>query len=72
MIKLIYKIHVLIFGYPSRSEVRDAMNYKTYITRQEYDIGILYICGISIKETAIWLNISEDNIIKILNSIVKE
>jgi len=69
---ILYKVHIFIFGYPSRSHIRDCLGSRLYLPRQKYDVGILYVCGVPIKEIAAWKNISEEVTVELLNSLVED
>ncbi len=71
--KFIFKIHRLIYKYPTKSEIRLALNAASF-TRFDLTetIGILYICNSTIKEVAEWHDIDEKEVIRVLNILANE
>ena len=64
----VFKVHRLIYKYPTKSEVRLALNVIPY---SKFDltetVGMLYICNSTVEEVADWLNMDEKEVIRRLN-----
>jgi hypothetical protein len=68
IVKLIFKIHRIIHKYPTKSEIRLALNNIPY---SKFDltetVGMLYICNSTIEGIADWLDMDEKEVIRRLN-----
>lgn len=66
--KLVFKIHRLIYKYPTTSEIRLALNEIPF---SKFDltetVGMLYICNSTVAEVADWLSLDEKEVIRRLN-----
>jgi hypothetical protein len=64
----VFKVHRFIYKYPTKSEIRLALNVIPY---SKFDltetVGMLYICNSSVEEVADWLNMDEKEVIRRLN-----
>lgn len=71
--RLVFKIHRLIYKYPTRSEIRLALQ-AVPISRFDLTktVGMLYLCESSIAEVGEWFNMSEKEVVKRLNSLAEE
>lgn len=66
--KFVFKIHRLIYKYPTKAEVRlalDEIPFNTFDLTET--VGMLYICNITITEVTNWLSIEEKEVIRRLN-----
>jgi hypothetical protein len=68
--KLVFKIHRLIYKYPTTSEIRLALNeipfHKFDLTET---VGMLYLCNSTVVEVANWLSMDEKEVIARLNTL---
>lgn len=64
--KVLFKIHRFIYKYPTRSEIRLALETSDFIDTNWY-ICMLYICDEPIDEIARLIDISEDKVKERLN-----
>ena len=66
--KIIFKVHRLIYKYPTKTEIRLALNA---IPLTVFDLtetaGMLYVCNSNIAEVAEWLNMDDKEVIRRLN-----
>jgi hypothetical protein len=71
--KLVFKIHRFIYKYPTKTEVRLALNAIPF-TRFDLTetVGMLYICDSKVKKVAEWLSMNEEEVIKRLNILANE
>ena len=69
--KVIFKIHKLIFKYPTRSEIRLVIEGESISMGLDWYIGMLYICGESIEEISLWTALDKKVIIETLNQMAK-
>lgn len=64
----VFKVHRFIYKYPTKSEIRLALNVIPY---SKFDltetVGMLYICNSTVEEVADWLNMDEKEVIRRLN-----
>ena len=64
----VFKIHRLIYKYPTKSEIRLALNIIPF---SKFDltetVGMLYICNSKIEEVSDWLSMDEKEVIRRLN-----
>lgn len=72
IIKTIFKLHILLFKYPCRSNVRLAIEQSIYTSSLPWRIGMLFVCGESIESIADWMYLEREEVILILNELVKE
>ena len=66
--KVIFKIHRLIYKYPTTSEIRlalDAIPFTAFDLTET--VGMLYVCNSTIAEVADWLSMDEKEVIRRLN-----
>lgn len=70
--KLVFKIHKLIYGYPTRSEIRLVIEDELYQGGLTWYIGMLYICGESINDICEWMDMDREDVIKKLNETAKK
>jgi hypothetical protein len=70
IIKLVFKIHRLIYKYPTTSEIRLALN-EIPISRFDLTetVGMLYICNSTVAEVADWLSMDKKEVITRLNTL---
>lgn len=72
IIKFIFKLHIMLFKYPCKSNVRLALENLIYVRSLSDRVGMLFICGESIESIADWLYLEKHEVIQILNDLVKE
>jgi hypothetical protein len=70
IIKLVFKMHRLIYKYPTISEIRLALNQIPF---NKFDltetVGMLYICNSTVAEVTDWLSMDEKEVIRRLNTL---
>lgn len=70
VINTIFKLHILIYRYPCRSHIRlsieDMFSYDLL-----WRVGMLYVCGEGIKSISEWFQLTEEEVVEILNDLVK-
>lgn len=73
IIRLVFKIHRLIYKYPTRSEIRLVLRAipicKFDLTKT---VGMLYLCESSIEDVGEWLSMDEKEVIERLNALAEE
>ena len=72
IIKTIFKLHILLYKYPCRSNVRLALEQSTYTSSLPWRIGMLFVCGESIESISDWMYLEKEEVISILNDLAKE
>jgi hypothetical protein len=72
IIKTIFKLHILIFKYPCRSNIRLVLEQSAYIYDLDWRVGMLYVCGESLDSIADWLYLEKDDVISVLNKLAKK
>jgi hypothetical protein len=72
IIKTIFKLHILIFKYPCRSNIRLALEQPGHIYDLDWRVGMLYVCGESLDSIADWLYLEKDDVISVLNKLAKK
>lgn len=70
--KLVFKIHKLIYGYPTKSEIRLVLEDEVYQGGLTWYVGMLYVCGESIDEICNWMGMTREEVIKKLNETAKK
>lgn len=71
IIKTIFKLHILLFKYPCRSNVRLAIEQSTAYDL-DWRVGMLFVCGESIESISDWTYLEKEEIISILNKLAGE
>ena len=69
IIKTIFKLHIFIFKYPCRSNIRLVLEQSPYIYDLDWRVGMLYVCGESIEGISDWTYLEKEEIISILNKL---
>lgn len=70
--KLINYLHQKLYGYPTRSEVRLALQKNMYSSSFSWRVGMLYVCGEDIEKIANHFEINRERVRMILNKLVRE
>ena len=71
IIKTIFKLHILLFKYPCRSNVRLAIE-NSVVYDLNWRVGMLFVCGESIEGISDWTYLEKEEIISILNKLARE
>ena len=71
IIKTIFKLHILLFKYPCRSNVRLAIE-ESVVYDLNWRVGMLFVCGESIEGISDWTYLEKEEIISILNKLARE
>jgi hypothetical protein len=71
IIKTIFKLHILLFKYPCRSNVRLAIENSVGYDLN-WRVGMLFVCGESIEGISDWTYLEKEEIISILNKLARE
>jgi hypothetical protein len=69
IIKTIFKLHILIFKYPCRSNIRLALEQPGYVYDLDWRVGMLYVCGESLGSISDWVYLEKQEVIGILNNL---
>ena len=68
IIKLVFKIHRLIYKYTTISEIRLALNEIPFTAFDLTEtVGMLYVCNSTVADVADWLSMDEKEVIRRLN-----
>lgn len=68
--KIVFKIHRLIYKYPTKSEIRLALATTPFHRFELIEmIGMLYLCESSIEEVGVWFSMDDKEVIKELNTL---
>lgn len=70
--KIVFKIHRLLYGIPTRSEVRLAMDELVHIGGVKWFVCMLYVCDESISNICEWMSLSEKEVKEYLNDAANE
>lgn len=69
---IIFKIHIFLFGYPCRSQIRLALEDKNcHYFGLVPTIAMLYICGEGIDGISDWTGLDKKEVKELLNDIVQ-
>jgi len=71
IIKTIFKLHILLFKYPCRSNIRLAIE-ESVVYDLNWRVGMLFVCGESIEGISDWTYLEKEEIISILNKLARE
>lgn len=72
IIKTIFKLHILLFKYPCRSNIRLALERSPHTSSLSWRVGMLFVCGESIESISDWTYLEKEDVILILNKLAKE
>lgn len=70
IINTVFKAHILLFKYPSRSHVRISIQ-NNFLYDLGWRVGMLYVCGEDLNSISEWFSISKEEVKSILNELVK-
>lgn len=70
MKKLYYSLYRKFKGYPCQEQVREALQQRTADNSEKWRVGMLYVCGYTIKEISEMLTITRERVRIILNVLV--
>lgn len=70
--KIIFRIHRKIYKYPTKTEIRLALQDFDYDLDIDWYIGMLYLCGDSINYISRDFEITEEEVKLKLNQLVKD
>ena len=69
--KIVFKVHRLIFKYPTRSEIRLVLQDDNYNIGIGWYVGMLYICGESVQQICECMGMTEVEVKRYLIEIAK-
>jgi hypothetical protein len=70
--KIIFKIHRFIYGIPTKSEVRLAMDGLIHIGGVKWFVCMLYVCDEKVEDICEWMALSEKEVKDYLNQAADE
>jgi len=72
IIRTIFKLHIFIFKYPCRSNIRLVLERSGYVYDLDWRVGMLYVCGESLDSISDWLYLEKHEVINTLNRLSKK
>jgi len=72
MKNLYYKLFIIVFKYPCKTQIREVLYTYKKTEDLKYKVAMSYVCGIDFARMSKWLNLSEEEIKFFLVEISKE